>query len=250
MDIIYVANLPTEKTLPVSASVKNTKGVELGTLQSLSPSLLLTHPKSIKVISMRNLTATLCLTIAVLLGSAGMGKSADFKNCEQEYKKENYAAAIRLCRLFAEQGNPLAQHKMGWMYKNGHGVPINHKTAVKWYRLAAKKGYANAQYNLGNMYLRGQGVPQNYRTAVKWYKLAAEQGHAPAQSNLGVLYAMGRGVIQDNVYAYMWGNLAASNGNEGGGRLRDIIGKVLTPADTSKAQDLARECTRKKYKGC
>ena len=32
MDITYVANLPTEKTLPVSASVKNTKGVELGTL--------------------------------------------------------------------------------------------------------------------------------------------------------------------------------------------------------------------------
>ena len=85
---------------------------------------------------------------------------------------------------------------------------------------------------------------------MKWYKLAAEQGNASAQSNLGVLYAMGRGVIQDNVYAYMWGNLAASNGNEGGGKLRDIIGKVMTPADISKAQDLARECVRKKYKGC
>ena len=186
--------------------------------------------------------------VAVLLGSAGMGKSADLEIANRNTKKKT-AAAIRLCRLFAEQGTPCLTQN-GLMYKNGHGVPNNHKTAVKWYRLAAKKGYANAQYNLGNMYLRGQGIPQNYRTAVKWYKLAAEQGHAPAQSNLGVLYAMGRGVIQDNVYAYMWGNLAASNGNEGGGRLRDIIGKVLTPADTSKAQDLVRECTRKKYKGC
>lgn len=48
----------------------------------------------------------------------------------------------------------------------------------------------------------------------------------------------------------MWGNIAATNGYKLGARLRDSVAKKMTPADISKAQDLARECIRKKYKGC
>ena len=33
-------------------------------------------------------------------------------------------------------------------------------------------------------------------------------------------------------------------------KTRDIIAKEMTPADLSAAQKLARECIRKKYKGC
>jgi TPR repeat protein len=136
------------------------------------------------------------------------------------------------------------------MYANGRGVPQDYMTAVKWWTLAAEQGYADAQSNLGVMYTDGTGVPQDHKTAVKWYSLAAEQGYADAQSNLGVMYSDGQGVIQDNVYAHMWWNLAASNGNENGGELRDIVAKNMTPADISAAQDLARECVGKNYKGC
>ena len=100
------------------------------------------------------------------------------------------------------------------------------------------------------MYNEGKGVPQDYKTAVKWYRLAAKQGYANAQGNLGVMYALGKGVLKDYVYAHMWGNLAASNGNELGAKLRDFVEKKMTPADLSTAQKLARECVRKKYKGC
>jgi hypothetical protein len=31
---------------------------------------------------------------------------------------------------------------------------------------------------------------------------------------------------------------------------KDIVEKKMTPADLSTAQKLARECVRKKYKGC
>ena len=48
----------------------------------------------------------------------------------------------------------------------------------------------------------------------------------------------------------MWGNIAATNGNKLGAKLRNAVEKKMTPADISKAQDLARECIRKKYKGC
>ena len=85
---------------------------------------------------------------------------------------------------------------------------------------------------------------------MKWYTLAAEQGHANAQTSLGFMYATGDGVPQDYVYAHMWGNIAATNGNELGARLRDDFEKKMTPADISAAQKLARECVRKKYKGC
>ena len=85
---------------------------------------------------------------------------------------------------------------------------------------------------------------------MKWHKFAAKQGNAGAQGNLGTMYAFGTGVLKDYVYAHMWGNIAASNGNENGGRLRDFVEKNMTPADISTAQKLARECVRKKYRGC
>ena len=121
---------------------------------------------------------------------------------------------------------------------------------MKWYRGAAKQGYASAQTNLGVMYKEGLGEPQNYKTAVKWYRLAAEQGFASAQFILGVMYGRGKGVIQDWVYAHMWGNIAVSIGGKDEGKVRDLVEKKMTPDQIAEAQKLARECIRKKYKGC
>ena len=123
-------------------------------------------------------------------------------------------------------------------------------TALREWTPLAKQGNADAQFNLGLMYHEGQGVPQDYKTAVKWYKLAAEQGDANAQTNLGNAYGRGQGVIQDNVYAHMWLNIAASSGDKGAVKNRDIVAGWMTPSQLEKSQDLARECVRKKYKGC
>jgi TPR repeat protein len=199
---------------------------------------------------MRRLTAILCLTLAVLLGSAGVSESADFQKGLTAYNSGDYATAMREWKPLAEGGNASAQFNLGLMYEYGQGVPQNDKTAVKWYRLAAEQGFASAQFNLGLMYENGRGVPQNDKTAVKWWKLAVEQGDAYAQNNLGVMYAFGKGVLKDYVYAHMWGNIAVSNGNENGGKLRDLVAKKMTSSQLEKAQDLARECVRKKYKGC
>jgi uncharacterized protein len=133
---------------------------------------------------MRKLTATLCLTIAVLLGSAGMSASADFAKGMTAFKSGDYATALREFRPLAEQGHAKSQFNLGWMYEKGQGVPKNDKTAMKWYKLAAKQGVAFAQFNLGWMYDQGQGVPKNHKTAVKWYRLAAEQGWRDAQYRL------------------------------------------------------------------
>ena len=116
---------------------------------------------------MQKLTTTFCLTIAVLLGSAGVSWSADYQKGLAAYKSGDFATTLREWTPLAEQGD------------------------------------ADAQSNLGVMYKKGQGVLQNYKTAVKWYRLAAEQGYADTQSNLGAMYANGNGQLQDNVYAQL-----------------------------------------------
>jgi uncharacterized protein len=138
--------------------------------------------------------------------------TANFQKGLNAYEKRDYATALREWTPLAEQGNAIAQHKLGRMYQYGLGVPQDDKAAVKWYRPAADQGYALAQNNLGFMYQKGHGVPQDDKAAVKWYRLAADQGYAIAQSNLGWMYLGGRGVPQDDKAAVKWYRLAADQG--------------------------------------
>ncbi len=124
----------------------------------------------------------------------------------------------------------LAAHKRG-----------DYATALREWRPLAEQGDAAAQFNLGVMYSKGRGVPQDYAEAVKWYKKAAEQNDDFAQGELGFMYGKGRGVPQDYVQAHMWLNLGATQGNKLALKNRVIIAKKMTPADISKAQQLARE---------
>jgi len=163
---------------------------------------------------MKNLVATLCLTISVLLGSVGVSSAADYQTGLDAGQTGDFATALREWRPLAEQGD------------------------------------AEAQYNLGIMYDSGTGVAQDDVEAVRLHRLAAEQGEAFAQFNLGVMYYLGQGVIQDNVYAHMWFNIAASTGGEDAVSNRDIAASRMTLAQIAEAQALARECVQKNYKGC
>ena len=127
---------------------------------------------------MRKLTAIICLTGVVLLGSAGEGWNEDYHKGWDELYRGEYATALKSFTLSAEQGNAYAQYSLGYMYENG------------------------------------------------------------------------RGVIQDKDRAHMWYNIAASQGYKYATKYRDLLAKEMTPSQLEKAQDLARECVRKKYKGC
>ena len=90
----------------------------------------------------------------------------------------------------------------------------------------------------------------NYATAMREWTPLAKQGNASAQTNLGVMYVTGQGIQQDYVRAHIWWNIAASSGDKGAVKNRDKVAGMMTPSQLEKAQDLARECIRKKYKGC
>ena len=170
---------------------------------------------------MNKLTATLCLTLTLLLGSVSMSWSADFQKGMTAYRSGDYATALREWTPLAEQGYALAQFNLGNMYRQGKGVPQNYKTAVKWYELAAEQGHAYAQYNIGVMYQNGNGVKQNYKTAVKYFHFAAISGNSNAQFALGAHYHKGKGVeiekhlsrFSNYAFAAMWYSLAVEQGH-------------------------------------
>ena len=87
---------------------------------------------------MKNITATLCLTLTLLLGSIGMSESAGFQKGLTAYKSGDYATALREWEPLAKQGNALAQFNLGSLYSDGKGVTQDYKTAVKWYKLSAE----------------------------------------------------------------------------------------------------------------
>ena len=140
--------------------------------------------------------------IAVVL--SGNAIAGALEDCRAAYERQDYLAALQLCRPLAEQGD------------------------------------ARAQLSLGGMYYNGQGVQQDYSEAAKWTRKAAEQGYAPAQAHLGVLYWNGQGVQQDVVMAYMWLSLAAANEPDAV-RERDLAASQMTRDEIAEAQRLARD---------
>ena len=155
-----------------------------------------------KLSPIAHLAALVGVAVAVLL--SGNAIAWALEDCAAAYERQDYSAALQLCR-------PLAEH-----------------------------GDARAQLSLGGMYYNGQGVQQDYPEAAKWTRKAAEQGYAPAQAHLGVLYWNGQGVPQDVVLAYMWLSLAAANEPDAV-RERDLAASQMTQDEIAEAQRLARD---------
>ncbi len=94
---------------------------------------------------MRSAGAVVVMTLALL----GFAKAGTFEDGGAAYAVEDYAAALRLWRPLAEQGDAEAQHNLGLMYAEARGVPRDYVKALKWFRLAAECDHAGAQNNLG-----------------------------------------------------------------------------------------------------
>ena len=105
----------------------------------------------------------------------------------------------------------------------------------------AEDGDSDAQYQLANMYRHGKGVERDDVVAAGLYLQAAESGNVQAQYNLGLIIALGKGRPKDNVRAYMWLMLAAAEGHSVAADKRDLVGKLLTPAQLEEAQTLAQD---------
>jgi len=145
-------------------------------------------------------------------GEAGSAQE-DYEQAVEYNKRGNYAGALKLYLLAADQGHAKAQCNLGMLYSQGLGVDKNDSKAVYWFRKAAMQNNVPAQINLAVMYSNGWGIPQNEAEATKWYKRAAEQGHPNGQNNYGLACKMGVGAAQNDSEAVYWFRKAAEQDN-------------------------------------
>ena len=199
---------------------------------------------------MKRVLSSLVLGGLLIVGGDGVSFAQDFAAGAAAYQRGDYATAFREMSVLADQGDSSAQHNLGIMYSKGQGVTQDYREAAKWFRLSAEQGNWYAQFGLGQLYRGGQGVTQDYREAAKWFRLSAEQGHADSQNNLGTMFVQGQGVTQDYIYAHMWFNIAASTGGKEALANRDRIAGKMTAGQIARAQELAKQCVTKDYKGC
>ena len=108
-------------------------------------------------------------------------------------------------------------------------------------RADAENGNPVAQYRLGMMYYIGNVIPQDYSEAAKWFGLSAEQGYPEAQFRYGCMIYYGRGVEKrDLVQAHMWFNLAAAADYKAADDYREMAAEKMTPQEITDAQKLAK----------
>ena len=100
--------------------------------------------------------------------------------------ESNTSTSENTIMQLAEQGNSLAQAKIGAMYLLGkEGKEQDDKKAAEWMLKAANQGFLEAQVIVAAMYDRGIGMEMDVHKATAWYEKAAAQGHKPSLAILG-----------------------------------------------------------------
>ncbi|HEY1475024.1 MAG TPA: tetratricopeptide repeat protein [Pseudolabrys sp.] len=186
------------------------------------------------------LRATLAASL-MLAAIAGAAIAGPFEDGVDAANRGEFQTALRIFRPLAEKGHAGAQSALGYMYEYAQGVPQDYVASEKWHRRAAEQGDAFSQTRLAFIYQFGEGVPRNETEAAKWFRRAAQQGHVAAQNSIGRMYASGRGVATDYVAAYMWLSLSAARGDRDAAVNREMVEKLMTPAQIAEAKNLERE---------
>jgi uncharacterized protein len=150
----------------------------------------------------------------------------------------------------AEQGNPVAQWKLGRMYAKGDGVPHCDLRAFEYFSRIANSHaddypdapqapfVANAFVALGQYYLDGipnsnvKSDPERGRQMLSY--AASYFGNADAQYRLARLYLDGRGGLErDTKQAARWLGLAAQKGQY---QAQAVLGSMLFKGDAVPRQ--------------
>lgn len=125
--------------------------------------------------------------------------------------------AVEVLTRLANEGNALAQYRLGGLYYHGRGVTEDENMAIYWWKKAAASGNAEAMYQIAHAYLFGNSVAKAVadpdREAAVWYFQAASAGHAEAAYTLGLLFIAGKGVVEDRNEAIRWFRAAAAKGH-------------------------------------
>jgi TPR repeat protein len=146
-----------------------------------------------------------------------------YTNGEHGLKKSPQDAALWYLKA-AEQGNYLAQRRIGEMFEFGEGIPPDHEKALEWIRKADAFG-PNAALSIAKKYEGGRGYPKDLKRAEEWHLLGAVRGFAEAQNELGEFYeACGDQYLAD---ALRWYHKAAASVPSSSGTTATAASKAM-----------------------
>jgi len=186
--------------------------------------------------------AVTVLVLGLVTGASAADSGTARQQGDEAYLRGDFPAAAEAYRSAASAGDPIAQTRLGWFYRNGTGVAQDFNEALHLFAAAARQGHPGGEFSLGTMYEHGRGIAQDLTLAARWYQAAAVQGNAGAQNNLGWLYQNGQGVARDYAEAARWYRMAADQGQpdaQGNLGLLYLDGKGV-PRDLAEAERLLR----------
>ena len=82
----------------------------------------------------------------------------DYSSGVAAFEAKNFSMAMQFLYPLAEAGDADAQHRVAIMCQNGLGVVRNDERALQMMQAAAEQGHPIAQHGLGFMYLEGECV--------------------------------------------------------------------------------------------
>ena len=130
-----------------------------------------------------------------------------FQDLLYDASKGDSISLLEIADVFIN-GSKLTKSKVTFLKP----IKKNLKEGFKWVKLAAEQGNSVAENRLGEMFFYGQGVKKNLSEAFKWIKLSADNGYNEAQYNLGMCYQWGHFVKKDLIKAKSLFDISYKNG--------------------------------------
>jgi TPR repeat protein len=174
-----------------------------------------------------------------------------FRSGTQALRQGRADQAVAELEYAAEQGIPGAMWKLGRMYADGEGVPVNKERAYEYFKRlttiygddSAGTPYApfvsKAFVNLGQYYFEGipGTVSANPMRAREAFRYAASYfGDGEAQYYLGRMFLKGEGGQKNAKEAARWLSLSAEKGDA---RAQALLGEMLF-----KGNEVPRQAAR------
>jgi len=139
------------------------------------------------------------------------------------------ALALYWYKMAADRGSPLAQRKLGDLYRVQPGAALrpdkdvslgigqSDALALEWYGKAAQQNDIVGEARYGNLLMQQAqrnplAKPADFQESLRWLHMAAEKNNSQAQDDIGWQYFYAQGVPQDTQEAIRWWKLSASNG--------------------------------------
>ncbi len=106
---------------------------------------------------------------------------------KKEKNQNNYLRAATWFKLAAVQNLKEAQYSLAILYDTGFGLEKDENQAFLWYHAAANNNHPMAQFNIANFYLERENGKGNLESALRWFELASKNGVDEAAHNFSIL---------------------------------------------------------------